>query len=83
MKVEEIKEKIYKSKKYLNMIKLETPSKLKIQLTIAINFISSKDSDEAHTMHTESNNVEIIVGSETDEIIGELFDSILKLHQEI
>ena len=41
----------------------------KIHLTIAIDFISSKDSDETCTMHTKSDNVETIMGSETDEII--------------
>ena len=51
----------------------ETSSEWKIQLTMAINFISSKDSDETRTMHTKSNNVEIIMGSETDEIIEDLF----------
>ena len=35
----------------------------KIQLTMSINFISSKDSDETQIMHTESNNIEIMVGS--------------------
>ena len=40
---------------------------------MAINFISSKDSDETRTMHAKSNNVEIMLGSETDEIIKELF----------
>ena len=47
----------------------EDPSEWKIQLTMAISFISSKDSDETRTMHTKSNNVEIMVGNETDEII--------------
>ena len=56
--------------------------KWKIQLTISINFISSKDSDETHNMHTKSNNIEIMVGSETDEIIEELFKSLLKRYQE-
>ena len=36
---------------------------------MAINFISSKDSDETRTMHTESKNIEIMIGSKTDEII--------------
>ena len=53
----------------------KTQSEWKIQLTMAINFISSKDSDETCTMHTKSNNVEIMMGSETDEIIEELFES--------
>ena len=43
----------------------ETFSEWKIQLTMAINFISSKDSDETRTMHTKSNNVVIMIGSET------------------
>ena len=33
-----------------------------------INFISSKDSNETRTMHTKSDNIEIMVGIETDEI---------------
>ena len=49
---------------------------------MAINFISSKDSDETRTMHTKSNNVEIVIGSETDEIIGDLFKSSLQNYQE-
>ena len=28
--------------------------------------MSSKDFDETHTMHTKSNNMEIMIGSETD-----------------
>ena len=51
----------------------KTSSKWKIQLTMAINFISSKNSDETRTMHTKSNNVEVMVGSETNEIIMDLF----------
>ena len=60
----------------------ETPSEWKIQLTMAINFISSKDSDETKTMHTKSNNVENTMGSETDEIIKDLFESLLQKYQE-
>ena len=37
----------------------------KIQLTISVNFVSSKDSDETCNMHTEINNIEIMLGSET------------------
>ena len=60
----------------------ETSSKWKIQLTMAVNFISSKDSDETRTMHTKSNSVEIMMGSETDEIIEDLFQSFLQKYQE-
>ena len=44
-----------------------------------INFTSSKDSDEIRTMHTTSNNIEIMMGNETDEIIEELFDLFCKI----
>ena len=38
----------------------------KIQLTMSINFISSKgDSDETRNMRTKSDNIEIMIGSET------------------
>ena len=46
---------------------------------MAINFISSKDSNETRIMHTKSNNVEIMVGSETNEII---IESFLQKYQE-
>ena len=60
----------------------ETSSECKIQLTMAINFISSKDSDETRPMHTKSNHVAIMIGSETDEIIEDLFESFLQKYQE-
>ena len=60
----------------------ETSSEWKIQLTMEINFISSKDPDETRTMHTKSNNVEIMIGSETDKIIEDLFESFLQKYQE-
>ena len=56
----------------------ETSSEWKIRLTMAINFISSKDSGETRTIHTKSNNVEIMMGSETDEIIKHLFETFLQ-----
>ena len=49
---------------------------------MAINFISFKDSDEIRTLHTESNNVEIMMGSETDEMIDDLFESFLQKYKE-
>ena len=49
---------------------------------MSINFISSKDSDESRNMHTKSDNIEIMMGSETDDIIDKLFKSILKKYQE-
>ena len=49
---------------------------------MAINFISSKDSDETRTMHTKSNNIEIMISNETEEIIQDLFESFLQKYQE-
>ena len=53
----------------------------KIQLTMSINLISSNGSDETRNMHTKSNNIEIMMGSETDEIIDEIFKSLLQNYQ--
>ena len=64
------------------IIEHKTQSKWKIRLTMAVNFISSEDSDEICTMYTESNCVEIMMGSETDEITEELFKSFLQKCQE-
>ena len=60
----------------------KTQGKWKIPLTMAINFLSFKDSDETRAMHTKSNNVEIMTGSETDENIKELLKSILQRYQD-
>ena len=55
----------------------------KIQLTAQINFISSRPgSDERCVMHTRSVNEEFTKGSNTDEIIKELFKSLLQRYQE-
>ena len=49
---------------------------------MTINFVSSKyDSDEIRTMHKESDNIEIIMDSETNEITEELFKSLLQRYQ--
>ena len=53
-----------------------------IQLSAEINFISSKpDSDETCIMHTKSTNIEIMIGSETNEVIEELSKSLLQRYQ--
>ena len=53
----------------------------KINLTMTINFFSSKDSEEVRTMHSKSDNIEILIGDETGEIIKDLFDSFLQRYQ--
>ena len=49
---------------------------------MSINFISSADS-KTRTMRTKSHNIEIMIGNETDEIIAEIFESLLQKYQEL
>ena len=59
----------------------KTLGECKIQLTMSINFISHKGSNETRTMHTKSDNIEIMMSSETDKTIEELFKSLLQRYQ--
>ena len=45
----------------------------KIQLPVAINFISSIDNDEECAMHSKSDNIEIIINDEANEVIEKHF----------
>ena len=55
----------------------------KVQLIADINFISLKpSSDETRVMYTKSDNVEIRIGSDINDVIKELFKSLLKRYQE-
>ena len=52
-------------------------------ITAEINFTSLKpDSDETRIMHMKSDNTEIMIGSDTNEVIKELFKSFLQRYQE-
>ena len=53
----------------------------KIQPIVALNFISSKDSEETRIMHSKCDNIEIMICKETDKIIEELFESFLQRYQ--
>ena len=53
-------------------------SEWKIQLIMRINFVSSLDSNELRILHTKSDNMEIMSGIETNDIINELSKSFLK-----
>ena len=48
---------------------------------MSINLISSKDSDENRNMHKKSDNIEIMTGRGTVNIIDELFKSILQKYK--
>ena len=52
---------------------LNTKGKWKIQLTVAINFLPSKDNSEAPNRHSKSDKIKIMDGNEANEIIEELF----------
>ena len=53
----------------------------KIEITMHVNFISSKDSGETRTIFVWNDNEEIRLGNETDDIIKELFKSFLNNYQ--
>ena len=59
----------------------KTQGEWEIQLTIAINFLSSKDISETRTMHSNSDKLEIMTGNGTNEIAEEPFDSLLQKYQ--
>ena len=55
----------------------------KVQLTIEVNFISLKPgSDETRIMYTRSDNVEIMFGDNNDDIIEQLFESLLQKYED-
>ena len=84
-------DKILTIEEYLSMIEYlvdmindhKNKGEWKIQLTAEINFISSIPySDETCIMHTKSDNLEIMIGSDTNEVIEDLFKSLLQRYQE-
>ena len=56
-------EYLNKIRPYLKDIKndLKLSDTWKIQLTIAVNFVSSKDTEEEHPMHWKRDNIEIMI----------------------
>ena len=55
----------------------------KVQLTAEINFISLKPgSDETRIMHMRSDNIEIMIGDDNDDVTEELFNSFLQKYEE-
>ena len=63
------------------IIDLQIYDARKIQLTITINFISSKDAEEEHVMHSTNNNIEFEHYSDANEVIDELFKSLRSRYQ--
>ena len=60
------------------IIYYKSPREWKIQLSMTINFVLSEDSNKIRTMHTKGDNINILMGSEMDDIIRELFKSLLQ-----
>ena len=75
-----VKEHVEMIRQYLSNIinNHETQNQWKIQLLLAINFVSSEDFKESRTTHRNNDNIDIEIGNETDRIIEELFESLLE-----
>ena len=76
-------EYLNKIRPYLNHIinNLKKSDTWKIQLKIANNFISSIINNEKRVLRLKSDNIEIMISDEADEIIKELFDSLKNRYQ--
>ena len=48
---------------------------------VAINFMLSKDNDKNRVIHSKRENIEIMVNEKADEVIEELFQSLLSRYQ--
>ena len=60
---------------------LQNPDTWEIQLTIAINFTSSKDAEEEHVMNSRSNNIKFTSYNDAYEVVDELFESLHSRYQ--
>ena len=54
----------------------------KIQITMRIIFVSFIDKNETQVMHTKSDNVEIMNGTDTSDAVNKLINSFMKRYQE-
>ena len=54
---------------------------MKVQLTIANNFIYSIDNDEERVMYSKSDNIEIIINDEANEVPKKRFKSLRNRYQ--
>ena len=52
-----------------------------MQLTIVINCISSKDVEEEHVMHSKSDSIEFVHYDNANEVVDELFESLLSKYK--
>ena len=64
------------------IIDIQSFNTWKIQLTIAINFISSKDVEEQRVMHSSSNSIKFTPYNDAKEVVRKLFCSLHSRYQE-
>ena len=78
-----VEEYLNEIKPYLRdiIITLQKSGKGKIQLTIAISFIPSKGVDDERVMYSTSNNTEFMTSDSTNDVVDELFESLLSRYQ--
>ena len=63
------------------IIDLQTSDTWKIQLTIPINFVSSKDAEEDHVIHSKSKNINFTSYNDSNEVVDELSKSLRSRYQ--
>ena len=63
------------------IIDLQKSDTWKIQLTIVINFISSKDVEEEPVMHSKNFNIKFAPFNNANEIVEKLFESLFSRYQ--
>ena len=77
-----VEEYLDKFRPYLKDIdNLKKPDRWKVQLAIAINFISSKDNVEEYVMDSKIDNIEIMVNDRADGVIKGFFGSLRNRYQ--
>ena len=64
------------------IIDLQNSDAWKIQLTIAIDIISSKDAEEERAMDSMSNKIKFTSYNDTNEVVDELFE-LLRLRYQL
>ena len=64
----------------INEIKKDS-NEHKIQLSMGVNFLCITDKEKTRTFHVKSDNAEITLGNDTDNIINELIKSFLSNYQ--
>ena len=82
-----VKQYLYKITSYLSDLINEhkaienNSNEWKIQITIHVNFVSSSDTGEIRTIFVLSDNEEVKLGNETDDIVKRLINSFLNNYQ--